>query len=61
MRVTPIAVNSPVRVDDRKLVEQVGLMQVDLSSQMCDPLEVFRARASHDAMDFIPFLQKKFR
>ena len=45
-------------VDDRELVEQVGLVQVDLPGQVRDPLEVLGARPPDDPVDLVPVLQQ---
>ena len=88
IRVTPMAVNSPVStgcfqlvgtklwprgcrprpastpcsdVDDRELVEQVGLVQVDLAGEVVDPLEVLGAGPADDAVDLVALARAAVR
>src|SRR5205807_9226763 len=41
------------RVDDGELVEQVGLVQVDLVSEVVNPLECLGASPADDAVDLV--------
>ena len=44
-------------VDERELVEQVRLSQLDAVAQVCHPLEVLRARAAHHTDDAVALLE----
>ena len=46
-------------VDDRKLVEQVGLVQRDPAAQVGDALEVFGAGPADDAVDFVALFRSR--
>ena len=47
------------QVHERKLIEQVGLVQMDSSAQMFDPLVAFGARAAHHAVYFVPLFKQE--
>ena len=49
----------PQRVDQRALVEQVGLVQRDLVAQMLDPVEALGRRAAHHAVDLVALLEQE--
>ena len=43
----------------RQLVQQIGLMQLDLVAQVADAFEVLRAGPAHHAMDLVTAFQQK--
>jgi hypothetical protein len=46
-------------VDDRELIEQVGLVELDLSGEVPDPVEVLGARTADDTVDFVTLFEKQ--
>src|SRR5262249_123935 len=46
---------------DGKLVEQVGLMELNAVGEVSDALEVLGARPAHHAMDLVALLQEPVR
>ena len=48
-------------LDDRQLVEQVGLVQNDSIREMGDAFKVFGAGSADDAVNFVAFRQQQFR
>ena len=51
----------PQRLNQRILVQQVGLQQMNTACQMGDSLKVFGAGAAHDPIDRVAFGEQKFR
>ena len=47
------------QIDDRQLVQEVGLMQRYFVLQMGDSFEIDGARTAHHAVDFVALFQKK--
>jgi len=47
-------------LDERQLVEQVGLEQRDAAEQVLDAPVVGRAEAPDDASDLVPLLEQEF-
>ena len=48
-----------MHVDERQLVEQVGLPQLDAVAQVRDALEVLGAGAAHHADDLVALLEQQ--
>jgi hypothetical protein len=49
------------QVDERQLIQQVGLTERDTITQVRDALEVLGARAPHHAGDLVPALEQQLR
>src|SRR5204862_4487914 len=47
--------------DDRELVEEVALPQLDPGFEVRDPLEMIRGGAAHHAIDLVALLEKELR
>ena len=52
---------SSITADQRELVEQVGLVQVEPGPEVLDPLEVLRAGAADHAADGVALFQQQLR
>ena len=54
-----LGAHRPKHIDDRQLVEQVGLMEGDAAGQVGDAFEGLGAGAADDAVDLVAFFQQQ--
>src|SRR5207253_10973178 len=47
-------------INDRKLVQEIGLVQRDPVREVLDPLEALGARSTNNAMYFVAFVEQEF-